>query len=229
MKSSALFMTHLVTSHAAVEGGSYTCRYGENSICITCPAVGISKVDYADHVTRHHINRDKVKFNPNHDYWNVLSSSVNLPAVLNNPDKGKQKDFFTRSWGVDFVDSSILPSSPHVCEIPPNAFDRYLRKVRKHYVRHTKTGNIQQPSSSHTSTSSSRETTPSPVSQTSKPSSKIDTKPQRLNIPSIFLDQNFDLSNPNTFNSIFSFLNESLNHNNRANPFQIESQEAIQA
>ena len=84
-KSSVQFMNHLSTSHVAVEGGSYTCRYGENSICTACPAVGISKVDYAEHVTRHHINRDKLVFNTNNNFWNVLSSSVNLPAVLNNP------------------------------------------------------------------------------------------------------------------------------------------------
>ena len=123
-KSSALFMTHLATSHAAIEGGSYTCRYGQNSICIACPAVGISKDDYREHVARHHINRDKVKFNTAHDLWNVLSSSVNLPAVLNDPEKGKQKDFFTRSWGADFVDTTVHPPSPYVCEIPPQSFNK---------------------------------------------------------------------------------------------------------
>eukprot|EP00092_Neocalanus_flemingeri_P002039 GFUD01002176.1.p1 GENE.GFUD01002176.1~~GFUD01002176.1.p1 ORF type:complete len:961 (-),score=279.08 GFUD01002176.1:193-3075(-) len=227
-KSSALFMNHLATSHAAVEGGSYTCRYGENSICSACPGVGISRVDYTEHVTRHHINRDKLVFNTNNDFWSVLSSSVNLPAVLNNPGKGKQKDFFTRSWGVDFVDTSILPSSPHVCELPPNAFDRYLRKVRKHYVRHPKTGSINQPSSPNVTPSSSRETTPSPNPPSSR--SPLETKlaPQKLNIPNIFLDQNFDLSNPTTFNTVFSFFNDSLNQNSRANPFQIETNEASQ-
>jgi len=229
MKSSALFMTHLVTSHAAVEGGSYTCRYGENSICITCPAVGISKVDYADHVTRHHINRDKVKFNPNHDFWNVLSSSVNLPAVLNNPDKGKQKDFFTRSWGVDFVDSSILPSSPHVCEIPHLSFDRYLRKIRKYYLRHHVTGNVHQSSSPCSTPNSSRESTPasSPNGSISKPFISS-TAVAAMNIPSIFLDQNFDLSNLTTFNTVFSFLSETLDLKSRVNPFQIEAEEAKQ-
>ena len=221
-KSSALFMNHLSTSHAAVEGGSYTCRYGENSICTACPAMGISQQDYGEHVTRHHINRDKVVFNTNNEFWNVLSSSVNLPAVLNNPGKGKQKDFFTRSWGVDFVDTSILPSSPHVCELPPHSFDRYLRKVRKHYVRHSKSGNLQSPPSPSITPSSSRENTPSPNPPPLKPAS------QKLNIPNVFLDTNFDLSNPATFNTVFSFLSESLNPKTRANPFQIETQEAQQ-
>jgi hypothetical protein len=62
---------------------------------------------------------------------------------------GKQRDFFTRSWGVDFVDSAILPSSPHICELPPNSFERYLRKVRKYYSRHnhTKDVHLDRPSS----------------------------------------------------------------------------------
>ena len=234
-KSSAHFMNHLSTSHVSVEGGSYICRYGENNICSACPGVGVSQVDYNNHVTRHHIHRDKVVFNPNNDFWNVLSSSVNLPAVLNNPAKGKQKDFFTRSWGADFVDSAILPPSAHVCEIPPNTFDRYLRKVRKHYVRHKVSDRLPSLSSSMSTASggSSRETTPSPESNKSSTSSLLkrtppSSQPPKLNIPSIFLDQDFDLSNPSTFNSVFSFLNESLNQSNRSNPFQIESKDAKQ-
>ena len=198
----------------------------------------MSQVDYNAHVTRHHINRDKVVFNPNNDFWNVLSSSVNLPAVLNNPAKGKQKDFFTRSWGADFVDSAILPPSAYVCEIPPNTFERYLRKVRKYYVRHKLTGgggtaNVLLSSAASTSSGgSSRETTPSPESNKSSSSSILKRSPQpptpKLNIPSIFLDQDFDLSNPNTFNSVFPFLTESLNASNRSNPFQLEAKDAKQ-
>ena len=70
-------------------------RYGENNICSACPGVGVSQVDYNAHVTRHHIHRDKVVFNPNNEFWNVLLSSVNLPTDLNNPAKGEQKNFFT--------------------------------------------------------------------------------------------------------------------------------------
>ena len=60
-------MSHLSTSHTTVEDGSYTCRYGENRIYTACPGVGISKVNYADCVTRNHINRDKLVFNKNND------------------------------------------------------------------------------------------------------------------------------------------------------------------
>jgi len=218
-KSSSMFLAHLSTNHVTVEGGSYTCRYGQNSICTACPAVGISKEDYAEHVTKHHINRDKVKFtnnNNNLDFWDVLSSSVNLPAVLNDPGKGKQKDFFTRTWGAEFIDTSILPPSPFVCEIPPQSFQRYVRKMQKLNLKHPR-----QPLSLPRLTRSL-----SVSSSSNPPSFKPPSSVQNLDIPSIFLCDNFDLSNPTTFNSIFSFLDETLNHKIRANPFQIETHEA---
>ena len=156
--------------------------------------------------------------------WSVLSSTVNLPAVLNDPGKGKQKDFFTRSWGVDFADSALLPPSPHLCELPPNAFDRYLRKVknslisfwtaclsqvRKHYSKASVNSNFSLSAASPSSASSpgsSRETTPSPLPSNSSPPRPLQQPPQKLDIPDIFLDQNFDLSNPATFNAVFPFL-----------------------
>ena len=157
--------------------------------------------------------------------WSVLSSTVNLPAVLNDPGKGKQKDFFTRSWGVDFADSALLPPSPHLCELPPNAFDRYLRKVnnshtfvpsliscpssqvRKHYSKASVNSTFSTVSPSLASSpGSSRETTPSPLPSSSSPSRPVQQPVQKLDIPDIFLDQNFDLSNPATFNAVFPFL-----------------------
>ena len=44
-KSSVQFMSHLSSSHASVEGGSYICTYGENNICSACPGVGVSQVE----------------------------------------------------------------------------------------------------------------------------------------------------------------------------------------
>lgn len=54
----------------------------------------------------------------------VLGSSQNLPAVLNDPGRGKQRDFFTRTWGIEFVETKQIPPSPHVCELPPKAFEK---------------------------------------------------------------------------------------------------------
>ncbi len=40
--------------------------------------------------------------------------------------------------------------------------------------------------------------------------------PQKLDVPSIFLDQNFDLSNPATFSQVFPFLQDSIGKYNPA-------------
>jgi hypothetical protein len=50
---------------------------------------------------------------------------------------GKQKDFFTRSWGEDFNENKPIPSSPFVCQLPENTFEKYLKKLRRHCPRHT--------------------------------------------------------------------------------------------
>jgi len=224
-KTAGLFMSHLASCHSAAEGGSHICRYGDNGICSACPGVGISMADYTAHCYRHHLNGGGK--NGKLENWSVLSSTVNLPAVLNDPGKGKQKDFFTRSWGVDFADSALLPPSPHLCELPPNAFDRYLRKVRKHYSKASVNSTFSAVSpSSASSPGSSRETTPSPLPSTSSPPRPVQQPAQKLDIPDIFLDQNFDLSNPATFNAVFPFLSESLGQSRRSNPFTIESEEA---
>ena len=99
-------------------------------------------------------------------------------------------------------------------------------QVRKHYSRSTRGGVCQQPLSSplSASPSSSRETTPSPLPSIAP--SPPRPQPQKLDIPDVFLDQNFDLSNPSTFNTVFPFLSESLGQSSRTNPFTIESHEA---
>jgi len=45
---------HLRTEHCTVEGGSFVCRYGYNSVCNSLPVEGVSDLDYADHIMKHH-------------------------------------------------------------------------------------------------------------------------------------------------------------------------------
>lgn len=46
-----------------------------------------------------------------HDRWTVYSSKVNLPAALNDPRLAKREsDFFTKTWGLDFAESEVMPS-----------------------------------------------------------------------------------------------------------------------
>lgn len=47
--------------------------------------------------------------------WTVYHSKVNLPAALNDPRLAKREsDFFTKTWGLDFVDTEVVPS----CYLP---------------------------------------------------------------------------------------------------------------
>lgn len=46
-----------------------------------------------------------------HDRWTVYSSKVNLPAALNDPRLAKREsDFFTKTWGLDFTETEVMPS-----------------------------------------------------------------------------------------------------------------------
>ena len=111
-------------------------------------------------------------------------------------------------------------------------------QVRKHYVRHKPgPGSAAGTQSGQSSAASSRETTPSPgtahcpVLCTEPPTVGVPAParaaPARpLDIPAVFLDPSFDLTNPATFSQVFSGVTESLG--SRANPFQIETAEARQ-
>lgn len=65
--------------------------------------------------------------------WITYSANQNLAAVLNDPNKGKQKDFFTKLWGIDFSEktSGEISKHPYLPEINHSHFDHYLRKISK--------------------------------------------------------------------------------------------------
>lgn len=103
--------SHLRDTHCSREGGSYVCRYGYNGVCSSLPVEGVSDEDYEDHVYRHHVfpNQSAIKARrgnfrklmsqqmsdqPNvvvvGQEWSIYSAAQNLPAVLNDPNRGKQ-------------------------------------------------------------------------------------------------------------------------------------------
>eukprot|EP00095_Tigriopus_kingsejongensis_P012711 maker-scaffold22_size673200-snap-gene-5.45 protein:Tk12711 transcript:maker-scaffold22_size673200-snap-gene-5.45-mRNA-1 annotation:"hypothetical protein DAPPUDRAFT_323315" len=114
-----------------------------------------------------------------------LAASQNLPAVLNDPAKGKQKDFFTRSWGDSFNEHRVPASSSHLPEVQDEHLERYRRKLRKHaLIIHERA-------------------TAAPASPTAP---GLSAKPPSTSvIERSFLDPNFDLSRPETFAAIFKF------------------------
>lgn len=72
-----------------------------------------------------------------HDRWTVFSSKVNLPAALNDPRLAKREsDFFTKTWGLDFAETEVMPSFclPNVAR---EHFGPYLQEMAQ--VAHTDT------------------------------------------------------------------------------------------
>ncbi len=60
--------------------------------------------------------------------WTIFMSSVNLPAVLNDPRLSRREtDFFTKTWGESF--EKTVSASTHLPNITRDDFKRYLRKT----------------------------------------------------------------------------------------------------
>uniref|UniRef100_A0A667XJT3 Vacuolar protein sorting-associated protein 54 n=1 Tax=Myripristis murdjan TaxID=586833 RepID=A0A667XJT3_9TELE len=64
-----------------------------------------------------------------HDRWTVYSSKVNLPAALNDPRLAKREsDFFTKTWGLDFAETDVMPSF-YLPNITREHFSPYLQEM----------------------------------------------------------------------------------------------------
>uniref|UniRef100_A0A3Q2D519 Vacuolar protein sorting-associated protein 54 n=1 Tax=Cyprinodon variegatus TaxID=28743 RepID=A0A3Q2D519_CYPVA len=64
-----------------------------------------------------------------HDRWTVYSSKVNLPAALNDPRLAKREsDFFTKTWGLDFTETEVMPSF-HLPNITREHFGPYSQEM----------------------------------------------------------------------------------------------------
>ena len=62
--------------------------------------------------------------------WSVFKSTVNLPAVLNDPRLLKREtDFFTKTWGVDFYERSSISPSYLLPEITRFHFEQYIKRT----------------------------------------------------------------------------------------------------
>jgi hypothetical protein len=42
-----------------------------------------------------------------------------------------QRDFFTKLWGDDFVESAYIGKPEHLPEVSPASFEPYLRKISR--------------------------------------------------------------------------------------------------
>ncbi len=70
--------------------------------------------------------------------WSVNAACQNMAAILNDPKRGKQKDFFTRTWGESFVETSAILPSPLLPNVDDSYFAPYLKKISKRYKKTNK-------------------------------------------------------------------------------------------
>lgn len=112
--------------------------------------------------------------------WTLYKASQYLPAVLSDPNKGKQSNFFTRTWGDSFVEKTEIEKSPFLPDISYAHFDQYLRKYGKRHKRHQRLSQLKLED----------EAKPKINNQVSSPQDKLNL------IPSIYLQNEFNLNDP---------------------------------
>ncbi|XP_043911488.1 vacuolar protein sorting-associated protein 54 [Protopterus annectens] len=122
--------------------------------------------------------------------WTIYHSQVNLPAALNDPRLAKREsDFFTKTWGLDFVDSEVMPSF-YLPQIVKEHFAPYLQETSQREKIHEKSKNVCPPKDNFDRTLLSL--TPS--------NDKSRTDVEQL--PKIFTKPDFALEDPLTFNAV---------------------------
>ncbi|KAK9873209.1 hypothetical protein WA026_021441 [Henosepilachna vigintioctopunctata] len=121
------------------------------------------------------------------DRWSVYSAAQNLSAVLNNPNLGKQSNFFIRTWGDSFVEKTETEKSPYLPEIKYSHFEKYLLQYGKRIKRHKRLLQYK--------------TADTTVDYTAKEEEieKVDLK----EIPELFLKPDFKLVDSGIFSTLF--------------------------
>ncbi|XP_037957954.1 vacuolar protein sorting-associated protein 54 [Teleopsis dalmanni] len=203
-KSVTEFVIHLRERHCTREGGSYVCRYGFNGVCPSLPLDGVSDRDYDAHVAKYHVNQHSRELAPE---WSVFSAAQNLPAVLNDPSRGKQNNLFTKKWGDNFVDRVVISDSPYLPEITDSDFDRYINKIGKRYRRHERLSAQQTTILTTTNVTGSKREPITPTSPLHDTSLNV--------IPEIFLKENLSLNHAPTFALVFPNIGCSTSEKNK--------------
>ncbi|KAH8368906.1 hypothetical protein KR200_001420 [Drosophila serrata] len=183
------FVNHLRTRHCTREGGSFVCRYGFNGVCASLPLDGVSDRDYDAHVAKYHVNQQTREMPPE---WGVYSAAQNLPAVLNDPSRGKQSNLFTKKWGEHFVDRSHVPASSRLPDITHADFSVYLGSIGKRYRWHERRQQQLErdkpmENGGQSALGSGGQTTPTHIGA----------------VPEIFLKSQLQLHHPATFKQVF--------------------------
>lgn len=210
------------------------CRYGYKGVCASLPLDGVSDRDYEAHVLKVHMN-DVKRDEP--EEWSVYMAAQNLPAVLNDPSRGKQSNIFTKKWGVDFVEKVHISPTHLLPEVTYDHLSDYIKQIGKRYRRHLRLSqNIQSQEFaaqfSPTKNRTQRPSTSSTISDLNELNSCNNinhvssshtnrklayeiTDANLDDIPQIFVKPNLDFTNLETFDAVFpGVCDDDINHRN---------------
>uniref|UniRef100_A0A8C2EHN5 Vacuolar protein sorting-associated protein 54 n=1 Tax=Cyprinus carpio TaxID=7962 RepID=A0A8C2EHN5_CYPCA len=120
--------------------------------------------------------------------WTVYNSKVNLPAALNDPRLAKREsDFFTKTWGLDFTETEVMPSF-YLPNISREHFSSYLQETAQREKIHERCKNICQ----------SRDDLSVPTITNNHDKARAELE----QVPKIFMKPEFVLNDPATFNAV---------------------------
>ncbi|XP_078505557.1 vacuolar protein sorting-associated protein 54 isoform X2 [Lissotriton helveticus] len=120
--------------------------------------------------------------------WTIYHSKVNLPAALNDPRLAKREsDFFTKTWGLDFVETEVMPSF-YLPVITKESFASYKQDITTREKVHDRCKNICPPKDEFDRNALSR----------SNEKSRTDLE----QVPKIFMTPDFALEDSSTFNAV---------------------------
>ncbi|KAJ8246182.1 hypothetical protein GJAV_G00264610 [Gymnothorax javanicus] len=129
--------------------------------------------------------------------WTVYNSQVNLPAALNDPRLAKREsDFFTKTWGLDFADTEVMP--PHYLPvISREHFSSYLLSTSHRERIHERCKSICPVKDELDSASSI-------TNSHDKSRTELDQ------VPKIFMKPDFALEDPATFSAVLPWSHFSI-------------------
>ncbi|XP_054830999.1 vacuolar protein sorting-associated protein 54 [Eublepharis macularius] len=119
--------------------------------------------------------------------WTIYHSKVNLPAALNDPRLAKREsDFFTKTWGLDFVDTEVVPSL-YLPQINKEHFAAYQLDIVQKEKIHGKCKTVCPPKDTFDRT---------PLHTHDKSRTELEQ------VPKIFMKPDFALEDPVIFNMV---------------------------
>ncbi|KAI7810562.1 vacuolar protein sorting-associated protein 54 isoform X1 [Triplophysa rosa] len=120
--------------------------------------------------------------------WTVYNSKVNLPAALNDPRLAKREsDFFTKTWGLDFTETEVMPSF-YLPNITREHFSSYLHETAQREKIHERCKSI--------CSNKDDLSVPTITNNYDK------ARPELEQVPKIFMKPEFLLNDPATFNAV---------------------------